>query len=131
MCFLDVWRLRAMHIGLIGGIGPAATDFYYSRLISAFARKKTPLEVTIVHADASTLVSNLSRNDAAAQVEIYTRLTNRLVSAGAECVVVTSVAGHFCIGAFQEISPLPIVNLIVEVSRAIEERRLKRVGIIG
>jgi aspartate racemase len=32
-----------MHIGLIGGIGPAATDFYYRRLISAFASRKAPL----------------------------------------------------------------------------------------
>ena len=31
---------NAMHIGLIGGIGPAATDFYYRRLISTFASKK-------------------------------------------------------------------------------------------
>jgi threonine dehydrogenase-like Zn-dependent dehydrogenase len=28
-----------MHIGLIGGIGPGATDFYYWRLISTFARR--------------------------------------------------------------------------------------------
>jgi aspartate/glutamate racemase len=40
-----------MHIGLIGGIGPAATDFYYRRLISTFASKKAALELTIVHAD--------------------------------------------------------------------------------
>jgi aspartate/glutamate racemase len=32
-----------MHIGLIGGIGPAATDFYYRRLISTFASKKAAL----------------------------------------------------------------------------------------
>ena len=33
-----------MHIGLIGGIGPAATDFYYRRLISTFAQQQKPLE---------------------------------------------------------------------------------------
>jgi aspartate/glutamate racemase len=32
-----------MHIGLIGGIGPAATDFYYRRLISTFASKQAAL----------------------------------------------------------------------------------------
>jgi aspartate racemase len=120
-----------MHIGLIGGIGPAATDFYYRRLISAFASRKTALELTIVHADTPTLVDNLTRNDKAAQVAIYRRLTDRLVSAGADCVVVTSIAGHFCIDAFKEISPLPIVNIIAEVSRAIERRNLKRIGILG
>ena len=84
-----------MHIGLIGGIGPAATDFYYRRLISTFASKKAALELTIVHADTATLLGNLTRNDAASQVAIYMKLTNRLAAAGAGCVAVTSVAGHF------------------------------------
>jgi aspartate racemase len=120
-----------MHIGLIGGIGPGATDFYYRRLISTFARKKATLELTIVHADTPTLLSNLARNDVAAQTAIYTRLTNRLVSAGAECVCVTSIAGHFCIDEFKAVSPLPVVDMIAEVSRAVEARGLRRVGIIG
>jgi hypothetical protein len=63
-----------MHIGLIGGIGPAATDFYYRRLIATFASKKAALELTIVHADTPTLLSNLASNNAAAQVAIYVRL---------------------------------------------------------
>ena len=120
-----------MHIGLIGGIGPAATDFYYRRMISTFARKNATLELTIVHADTPTLLSNLARNDAAAQTAIYSRLTNRLVSAGAECVGVTSIAGHFCIDNFKAISPLPVVDMVVEVSRAIEARGLKRIGVLG
>ena len=45
-----------MHVGLIGGIGPAATDFYYRRLISTFAGKNAALELTIVHADTPTLL---------------------------------------------------------------------------
>ena len=84
-----------------------------------------------MHADTPTLLSNLARNDAAAQTAIYTRLTNRLVSAGAECVVVTSIAGHFCIDEFKAVSPLPVVDMLAEVSRAVEARGLKRVGIIG
>jgi aspartate racemase len=120
-----------MHIGLIGGIGPGATDYYYRRLISTFAEKNAPLELTIVHADAPTLVSNLASNDVGAQTAIYTRLTVRLVSAGAECVGVTSIAGHFCIEAFKAISPLPVVDMLAEVSRTIETRGLRRIGILG
>ena len=120
-----------MHIGLIGGIGPGATDFYYRRLISTFAKKNATLELTIVHADTRTLLNNLARNDATAQTTIYNRLTNRLVSAGAECVGVTSIAGHFCIDGFKVVSSLPVVDMIAEVSRAIKARGLKRIGIIG
>lgn len=120
-----------MHIGLIGGIGPAATDYYYRRLISTFASKQALLELTIVHADTPTLISNLASSNVDAQVAIYMRLTKRLVAAGADCVVVTSIAGHFCIDAFKASSPLPLVDMISEVNRAIEQRGLKRIGILG
>ena len=120
-----------MHIGLIGGIGPAATDFYYRRLIAAFADRQAPLDLTNVHADTPTLQRNLASNDAAAQVGIYTRLTNRLVAAGADVVVITSISGHFCIDAFKAVSRLPVVDMISEVDAAIESRGLKRVGILG
>jgi len=120
-----------VQIGLIGGIGPAATDFYYRRLISTFSSNKTPLELTIVHADAPTLLGNLASNDVASQVAIYMKLTNRLVAAGAGCVAVTSIAGHFCIDAFKASSPLPVVDLISEVNRAIEKSGYKRIGILG
>jgi len=120
-----------MHIGLIGGIGPAATDFYYRRLITAFADKKAALELTIAHADTPTLVKNLASDNKAAQAAIFTRLTKRLATAGAECVAVTSIGGHFCIDSFKPTSPLPVVDLIVEVSRAIAEHGFKRIGVIG
>ena len=48
-----------MQIGLIGGIGPAATDFYYRSLIERFASEEKNLDMTIVHADAPTLIENL------------------------------------------------------------------------
>jgi aspartate racemase len=120
-----------MHIGLIGGIGPAATDFYYRRLISTFASKKAALELTIVHADTPTLLGNLASNDAATQVAIYVKLTDRLAAVGAECVAITSVAGHFCIDAFKALSVLPVVDMISEVNRAIEQRAFERIGILG
>jgi len=119
------------HIGLIGGIGPAATDFYYRRLIAAFAQAKLPLDLTIVHADTPTLLGHLASNDVAAQVAIYLRLTDRLAAAGAGCVAITSIAGHFCVDAFKAVSPLPVVDMIGEVARAIEDRGLNRIGILG
>lgn len=120
-----------MHIGLIGGIGPAATDFYYRRLIAEFAKRGQPLELTIVHADAPTLLTNLAAHDVAAQVAIYQEITARLKAAGAECVAVTSIAGHFCIEAFAAVSPLPIINMISAIREAVAAQRLGRIGILG
>ena len=120
-----------MHVGLIGGIGPAATDYYYQRLISNFAQRGIPLDLTMVHANSPTLLANLAQNDTAAQVTIYERLTERLAAAGAGCVVVTSIGGHFCIEEFTKVSALPVINMLSEVEKAVTARGLKRVGIMG
>ena len=120
-----------MQIGLIGGIGPAATDYYYRSLIAAFASRNEPLEMTIVHADTPTLLSNLEKGDIDSQVRIYNRLTDRLVMAGSDCVVVTSIAGHFCIDAFKENSRLEVIDMLIEVDGAVSARKLERVGILG
>ena len=120
-----------MHIGLIGGIGPAATDFYYRALIQKFKQSGNDLEASIVHADAQTLLSNMAQSREADQVAIYSRLTDRLKNAGAECVIVTSIAGHFCIDAFKQVSPLPVIDMLEEVDRAVSKLGLKRLGILG
>lgn len=120
-----------MQIGLIGGIGPSATDYYYRRLITTFAARLAPLELTIVHADTPTLLGNLGRSDKAAQTEIFTRLTRRLAAAGADLVAITSIAGHFCIDLFKAESPLPVVDMITEVDRAVGETAFRRLGILG
>ena len=120
-----------MQIGLIGGIGPAATDFYYRNLITRFASEDADLDMTIVHADAPTLVKNLMDNNKDAQVAIYQRLTQRLKNAGAECVAITSIAGHFCIKKFSEKSVLPAVDLLSCVQAEVENKGYEKIGILG
>jgi len=120
-----------MHIGLIGGIGPAATDYYYRALIERHAESGRALELTIAHADAAELVKNLASHDAAKQADIFLRLVGRLQAAGARFAAVTSIGGHFCIGELEAVSPLPIVNVIPEVDAEIKRRHLRSVGILG
>jgi aspartate racemase len=120
-----------MHIGLIGGIGPAATDYYYRGLIERHAGSGTPLELTLVHADVRELAQNLANHDARQQADIFVRLVRRLAAAGAGAAAVTSMAGHFCIGELKAMSPLPILDAIPEVDAAIRDRNLKTIGILG
>jgi len=120
-----------MHIGLIGGIGPAATDLYYRGLIDAMKARGQVLDATIVHADAPTLVKNFEARRPEAQAEIFLRLADRLAKAGAKALAITSIGGHFCIEPFRARSPLPVIDLIAEMDRAMAGRGLKRVGLIG
>jgi aspartate racemase len=120
-----------MHIGLIGGIGPAATEFYYRNLVQAHVAAGSALELTIVHADMRDLVQNISDNEPDKQAEIFSHLAQRLQAAGAEAVAVTSIAGHFCIRQLESQSPLPVINAIPEIESALVNRGLRRVGLLG
>ena len=97
-----------MHIGLIGGIGPAATDFYHRGLIERHHAANIPLDLTIAYADVRTMSRNLSEQRPDRQAEIFARLVDRLKGAGAEAAAVTSMGGHFCIKELEPISPLPL-----------------------
>jgi aspartate racemase len=120
-----------MNIGLIGGIGPAATEFYYRGLIERHAAAGTQLDLTIAHADVREMGKNLANGDAQKQAEIFLRLVKRLAAAGADAAAITSMGGHFCVRELTALSPLPIFNAIPKVDAAIRERKLKTIGILG
>lgn len=120
-----------MHIGLIGGIGPAATDFYYRNLIDKAATQKVDLNLTIVHADSPTLLANMATGDVDAQTAIYVRLAERLKQAGADCVIITSISGHFPIDTFSKVSPLPIIDLMSILRDWLHQNGFEKVGLLG
>jgi len=120
-----------VHIGLIGGIGPAATEFYYRGLIDRHAASGTPLDLTIAHADVREMARNLASGDRSQQAKVFAKLVRRLQAAGAQMAAVTSMGGHFCIRELEAVSPLPLLNALPVVDAAIKRREHKRVGIIG
>lgn len=120
-----------MHLGLIVGIGPAATDYYYRSLIGAFARRGVDLELTMAHADTATLLRHQASGNVTVQVDIYSRLAQRLQAAGAQTLAITSITGHFCVREFAAASPLPLINLLAEIDREVASRQFRRLGVIG
>ena len=120
-----------MHIGMIVGIGPAATDYYYRHLISVMAKAGHDLQLTMAHVDTPTLLRHQSENNQNAQVAIYVQLAERLKRCGVEAIAVTSIAGHFCIDAFKNVSPMPVIDLLETVKIEVDRQGLKKVGLLG
>jgi len=120
-----------MHVGLIGGIGPAATEFYYRGLTRAFAAAGRKLELTIVNAEVREMTANMAANDPQAQAVVFAELIGRLKAAGAKAAAVTSMGGHFCIEELTAISPLPLINAIPELNDQFGRMGVKRIGILG
>ncbi|MFL4470765.1 aspartate/glutamate racemase family protein [Tateyamaria armeniaca] len=120
-----------MHIGLIGGIGPAATISYYQRLSAAMRAAGTPLELTIVNADVDTLLANNTAGNTDAQARVYAGLIDRLKAAGADCVAITSLGGHFCFDQTVPLSSLPLVSAVTPLDAHFASQGFETVGLLG
>ncbi|GGX56569.1 aspartate racemase [Tateyamaria omphalii] len=120
-----------MHIGLIGGIGPAATVVYYQRLTDAMRALNAPLDLTIVNTEASTLLENNLAGNRAAQAEIYAVLIERLKAAGADCAAITSLGGHFCFGETVALSALPLISAVNPLDAFFVAQGFETVGLLG
>ena len=121
----------ALHIGLIGGIGPAATLVYYQRLVAAFRAKGRVLRLTIAHADVQMLARNAEDDDRQAQAEVYATHLAELKGAGADFGSITSLGGHFCYAETEAITPLPLISAITPLDAGFAARGLKTIGLLG
>lgn len=120
-----------MHIGLIGGIGPASTVFYYQGLVKSHAEQGKRLALTIANADTGVLVGNMVKNAKAEQARIFATYVDQLKAGSAEAVAVTSLGGHFCIKELKAISSLPIIDAVSVLNVYFQKSGIKRVGVIG
>ena len=120
-----------MHIGLIGGIGPAATVVYYQRLCAEMAARGARLELTIVQADIHELIANNLADRREAQAAAYAPLIDRLKAAGAECAAITSLGGHFCFDETVARSALPLVSAVRPLDAFFAAEGIGCVGLLG
>ena len=120
-----------MHIGLIGGIGPAATEVYYRALVRTHAAAGRRLSLTIVHADLREMAGNLEAGRAAEQAAIFAGHIDQLRAGGCEAAAVTSMGGHFCIAELAAISTLPLINAISALDSYLAALGVARVGVLG
>lgn len=120
-----------MHIGLIGGIGAAATVVYYQRLCALMAARKERLDLTIVQADIHELIANNLADRREEQAAIYAGLIGRLAAAGCDCAAITSLGGHFCFDETVARAALPLVSAVRPLDRFYAAQGIGTVGLLG
>lgn len=120
-----------MHIGLIGGIGVAATVVYYQRLTAAVQAMGGKLELTMVHGDVQQLIANNLADDRDSQAAVFAELIQRLRDAGCDCAALTSLGAHFCFDETRALSALPLVSGVAPLDSYFAEQGLGSVGLLG
>ena len=120
-----------MHIGLIGGIGVAATVVYYQRLAKAVTAGGGVLHLTIEHGDIYELIANNLADRRMDQARAFAPLVDRLVRAGCDCVALSSMGAHFCFAELQAMSAVPLVSAVTPLDSFFAGQGLRRVGLLG
>lgn len=120
-----------MHIGLIGGIGVAASVVYYQRLAAAMEAKGAPLRLTLSHGDIKTLIRNNLADLREPQAQIFARQVDELKGAGAQVAALTSLGAHYCFDELKARSSLPLVSAVRPLDSYFVARGVKRIGLLG
>jgi aspartate racemase len=118
-------------IGLIGGLGVGAAVHYYQELAKMHAARGRVLNLAMAHADMVLVRAAVEAQDKPGLASYLAGLIGRLQAAGAEFAVVPAVAPHIAIDELIALSPMPMVNMIAELRREIDARKLHRVALFG
>ncbi|HXZ22767.1 MAG TPA: aspartate/glutamate racemase family protein [Pseudolabrys sp.] len=118
-------------LGLIGGLGPDATVYYYRELVAAFAKHDRVLRLLIAHADYNRVYATVTAKDYDDLAHYLAGLIANMAAAGAEVSAIVAVTPHICAAQLAAISPLPLVNILNEVPQVVHARDLKRVALLG
>jgi aspartate racemase len=118
-------------LGLIGGLGPGATVYYYRGLLAAHAAVEKAARLLIAHADVNQVRAFVENDNRAGLARYLASFISSLSAGGAELSAIVAITPHICAAELTAISPLPLIDIVSEVAAEIQARHLKRVALLG
>jgi aspartate racemase len=119
------------HLGLVGGLGPNATVYYYNGLIAAHKAQGRVARMLIAHAD----VDHGRPLAEAGKLDELARYLNgfidELAAGGAEMAAIVAVTPHICSAQLAPLLKIPLIDMVSTVAAAIQARGLKRIALFG
>jgi aspartate racemase len=118
-------------LGLVGGLGPNATVYYYNGLIAAHKAQGRVARMIIAHAD----VDHGRPLAEAGKLDELARYLNGFIDAtaagGAEMAAIVAVTPHICSAQLLPLLRIPLIDMVATVADEIAARGLKRVALLG
>jgi aspartate racemase len=118
-------------LGLVGGLGPNATVYYYNGLIAAHKAQGRVARMLIAHAD----VDHGRPLAEAGKLDELARYLNGFIDStaagGAEMAAIVAVTPHICSAQLLPLLRIPLIDMVATVADEIAARGLKRVALLG
>jgi len=118
-------------LGLVGGLGPGATVYYYRGLLAAHEEAGQTARLLVAHADLDSVRRFMENDDRRGLAHYLEGFVSSLAAGGAEMTAIVAVTPHSCASELTAISSLPLIDIVSEVAAVIHTRGLKRVALLG
>lgn len=118
-------------LGLIAGLGPAATVDYYMRIVASFAKLNVTPRIVMSHADSNLVRELVNAADAESLASYLAEHVRILAKAGADFAAIPAVAPHICAPVLARKAAIPLIDVIAEFGGELKRRGLSRVGMLG
>jgi len=121
-------------IGIVGGMGPESTLYYYRMLID-LSREEKGLErpVIIIYSvqPRGTVQSIPQEENKAGVTDRVISAVQSLYQAGADFGIIACNTAHRNFSDTRAKSPMPLLSIVEETCKEVGRQGLKRVGLIG
>lgn len=118
-------------MGIVGGLGPAATVIYYNRILAACRERAMTCRLLMSHAEVEIVLAAALRDDRQGLAAYLCKRIDELGRGGANIFALTAVTPHLCMPELRNLTDKPIVDLVEAVGQELARRGLDRVALIG
>ena len=123
-------------LGVIGGMGPEATSYFYENVITHTKAQKDQDHLNMVilsHADIPDRTEAIKSGESQRLIRMLQEDARTLEKLGAANIAITCNTSHYYYDQIQKAVSVPIINMIHEsVAYAVRELpEVKRIGIMG
>ncbi len=122
-------------LGVIGGMGPEATAFFYEEVIkhTDASRDQEHLDMVIIsQASMPDRTHAILTGDDARLLQVMREDAQALETLGCTCIAIPCNTSHYFYDKIQSFTSVPIIHMPREAVReAAQARRARRIGIMG
>lgn len=121
-------------LGIIGGMGPAATDLLYRRIIDRTDAEcdQEHLDMIILnHASVPDRTAAIKSGDTSAVLAALTHDVKFLEQAGATAIAIPCNTSHYFYDALQSETTVPVINMVRESVMHMKEIGRRRVCVLA
>ena len=128
---MTVSATEARCLGLIGGLGPPATVYYYRGILAGLEARGRAARMLIAHADLNRVRTAVETKDYDGLAHYLADLIDSTKAGGAELAAIVAITPHICAPQLVPISPLPLIDIVTTVANEVRAQRRKRIALLG